>query len=194
MNLWIEDNRGAWIGYVLRLILNWIFGVKMPFLSCRFCWKILIEYLFLNYRKLPLFYRLGTFFLPLFYRFSTAFLPLFYDIIFDPVCQLSVNHKWMLDMFTENYCIFTVWLLFCSTSPFEIFAMCFFSGPECILKCCSMFARNFDLQSFQKIFNHYWQILNYKKVYLKKEKKKWLLERRRSCWRCLLYRGFMQVY
>ncbi len=36
-----------------------------------------------------------------------------------------------------------------------------------------MFARNFvDLQSFQKIFNHYWQILNYKKVYLKKEKKK----------------------
>ena len=77
----------------------------------------------------------------------------------------------MLDKFTENYCIFTVWLLFCSTSPFEIFAMCFFSGPECILKCCSMFARNFDLQSFQKIFNHYWQILNYKKVYLKKEKK-----------------------
>jgi hypothetical protein len=34
-----------------------------------------------------------------------------------------------------------------------------------------MFAGNFDLQSFQKIFNHYWQILNYKKVYLKKEKK-----------------------
>ena len=116
-----------------------------------------------------------TAFLPFRYLFSTAFLPLFYDIIFDPVCQLSVNHKWMLDKFTENYCIFTVWLLFCSTSPFEIFAMCFFSGPECILKCCSMFARNFDLQSFQKIFNHYWQILNYKKVYLKKEKKKMII-------------------
>ena len=38
-----------------------------------------------------------------------------------------------------------------------------------------MFAGNFDLQSFQKIFNHYWQILNYKKVYLKKEKKKMII-------------------
>ena len=91
MNLWIEDNRGAWIGYVLRLILNWIFGVKMPFLSCRFCWKILIEYLFLNYRKLPLFYRLGTFFLPLFYRFSTVFLPLFYRFSMTLFLIQSVN-------------------------------------------------------------------------------------------------------
>jgi hypothetical protein len=121
-----------WIGFVLRLILNWIFGVKMPFLSCR-------SVLFENLNRIFIFTKLPetTAFLPFRYLFSTAFLPLFYDTIFDPVCQLCVHHKWMLDKFTENYCIFTVWLLFCSTGPFEIFAMCFFSGPECILKCCS---------------------------------------------------------
>ena len=36
--------------------------------------------------------------------------------------------------------ILTVWLLVCCIGPFEIFAVCFFSGPECILKCCSMFS------------------------------------------------------